>query len=282
MVDKNMALPSNDNPDRLAGPMRFMLDSNVSHALVDDDKLRLAVRRAADRGFIALLVTHIQVDENLDHPDPDQGRRLIHALIGTGARTVPTYGLALQASRPEHAMLFDEAMAGMFEAFRRGNPKHTQDGLLAATALHETAILVTAENEKHRRRLRRFFPGLEVWGVNDLQAFLDDLENQTPIGEFALAAGTLMTPAFVGPGAVEASVRINLGMPVPPQLNVSLELPRSRAGFESASTIVMQRIEPAAGGGVQFTVTVRRTSRGDEPARVFRWELAPEGVTRTS
>jgi hypothetical protein len=113
-------------------------------------------------------------------------------------RAVPTYGLVLEVSRPESATLFDEATAGMFEAFRKGNSKHTQDGLLAATALHENAILVTAENEKHCRRLRRHFQGLEVWGLEDLRAFLEDLETQTPIGEDAVAAGTLLTPSFTG------------------------------------------------------------------------------------
>lgn len=153
-----------------------MLDSNVSHALVDDDSLRVALRRAADRGSIALLVTHIQVDENLDHPDQEQGRRLIHAMMGTGVRAVPTYGLVLDVSRPESATLFDETTAAMFEAFRKGNPKHSQDGLLAATAMHENAIFVTAENEKHCRRLRRHFRGLEVWALGDLRAFLEDLD----------------------------------------------------------------------------------------------------------
>ena len=167
---------------------RFMLDSNVSHALVDDDSLKVALRRAADRGSIGLLVTHIQVDENLDHPDQGQGRRLIHAMMGTGVRAVPTYGLVLDVSRPESATLFDEATAAMFEAFLQGNPKHSQDGLLAATALHENAILVTAENEKHcrrsggpdsdRRRRGRCWhaPGASVYGTrSDERVRLDQL-----------------------------------------------------------------------------------------------------------
>ena len=257
-----------------------MLDSNVSHALVDDDSLRVGLRRVADRGSIALLVTHIQVDENLNHPDKEQGRRLIHAMMGTGVRAVPTYGLVLDVSRPESATLFDEATAAMFEEFRQGNPKHSQDGLLAATALHEDAILVTAENEKHRRRLRRHFRGLEVWALADLRAFLDDLETQTPIDEDAIAAGTLLTPAFTGPGSMKGSVWINSGTVVEPYLNVSLASPMAGAGRQSTSTVLMYQIEPAPAGGMRFTVTVRRTSPGEEPPRIFRWELVRGRATQ--
>jgi hypothetical protein len=257
-----------------------MLDSNVSHALVDDDSLKVGLRRAADRGSIGLLVTHIQVDENLDHPDQEQGRRLIHAMMGTGVRAVPTYGLVLNVSRPESATLFDEATATMFEAFLQGNPKHSQDGLLAATALHENAILVTAENEKHRRRLRRHFRGLEVWALGDLRAFLEDLEARTPIGEDAIAAGALLTPAFTGPGSVKGSVWISSGGLVEPYLTVSLASPKAGAGPQNASTVLMSQIERAPGGGMRFSVTVRRTSPGEEPPRVFRWELAPGQATQ--
>ena len=276
-------MSSTDTRDRLASrALRFMLDSNVSDVLVDDDSLKVGLRRATDRGTISLLVTHIQVDENLDHPHPEQGRRLIHAMMGAGVRSVPTYGLVLDVSRPESAVLFDEATGAMFEAFRKGNPKHTEDGLLAATALHENAILVTAESEKHRRRLRRHFPGLEVWGLKDLRAFLEELETQTAIGEDTLAAGTLMTPTFAGPGSVETSVWINPGGSVEPHLKVSLPLPPLGASPQYPSTTLMQRIDPATGGGIQFTVTVRRASPGEEPPRVFRWELAPGSVTQVS
>lgn len=259
---------------------RFMLDSNVSHALVDDDSLKVALRRAADRGSIGLLVTHIQVDENLDHPDQEQGRRLIHAMMGTGVRAVPTYGLVLDVSRPESATLFDEATAAMFGAFLQGNPKHSQDGLLAATALHENAILVTAENEKHCRRLRRHFRGLEVWALGDLRAFLEDLEAQTPIGEDAVAAGTLLVPAFTGPGSMKGSVWISLGGLVEPYLKVSLPSPKASAGHENASTVLMHQTEWAPGDGMRLSVIVRRTSPGEEPPRVFRWELAPGHATQ--
>lgn len=257
-----------------------MLDSNVSHALVDDDSLRVALRRATDRGFIELLVTHIQVDENLDHPDQEQGRRLIHAMMGTGVRAVPTHGLVLDVSRLDSAILFDESTAAMFEAFRKGNPKHSQDGLLAATALHENATLVTAENEKHCRRLRRHFRGLEVCSLEDLRAFLEGLEAWTLIAGDAVAAGTLLTPAFTGPGEVTGSVWISMGGLVEPCLTVSLASPQAGAGSQNASTVLMYRIEQAPRGGTRFSVTVRRSSPGEEPPRVFRWQLAPGPPTQ--
>jgi hypothetical protein len=106
----------------------------------------------------------------------------------------------LDASRLDNARLFDDATAAMFDAFVQGNPNHAQDGLLASTALHEDAIFVTGENEQHRRRLKRHFPGLQVWTPDDLRDCVASLSAQRLTEAGSMASGTLSTAPFDGPG----------------------------------------------------------------------------------
>jgi hypothetical protein len=151
-------------------PLRLMLDSNVSHALRDDEDLWDALRVAViDRRF-EVLVTHVQVDENLNHPDPEQGRGLIHFLMSVGARSVPTHGLVLGVSRIGFARLFSDEDVALFERFRLDNPRHSRDGLIAMSAWREGAVLVTAERMRERFRI---FDGLRVWSIADLRRELN-------------------------------------------------------------------------------------------------------------
>ena len=58
-------------------------------------------------------------------------------------------------------------------AFQGGNPKHLEDALIAATAEHHGAILVTGE--KTRERYAAHFPGLTVWTIHDLRSLAKGL-----------------------------------------------------------------------------------------------------------
>ncbi len=263
--------------------LRLMLDSNISHALHRDDGLRESLTRAVDSGSVELLVTHIQVDENLDHPDPEEGRRLIHAMMGSGARAVPTYGVVLDVSRLGSARLFDEGTAAMFEAFRHGNPKHSQDGLIAATALREGAVLVTAENVKHRRRLQAHFSGLVVWSLEDLREHMNAQSEDVQADlRGMVAAGSVITQAFVGPGETESAITLNTGDMSGPHMTISFVPPPDVASDDETdpSTAYVYRVHPERAGWTRFAVTVRRHSPGQEPQHVFRWTLAQRPVAR--
>ena len=61
------------------------------------------------------------------------------------------------------------ADAGPIEAVRRGNPKHTEDALIAATALRDNLVLVTNDHLLSRRATEL---GVEVWTPERLLAFL--------------------------------------------------------------------------------------------------------------
>lgn len=249
-----------------------MLDSNLSDLLGTDDQLRSELRRAVEAGDVDALVTHIQVDENLDIPDPEAGRRLIHAMMGAGVRAVPTFGVVLDVSRLGSARLADERTSAMIEAYRQGNPKQSEDALIAATALHEDAILVTLE--KGRGRFRRAFPGLTVWSADELR---DHLSSQSDpawiLASNIVASGSIVTREFKGPGRVNASARLAMGSVEPLELVVTGGifggLERSRGGSTSF-TQSLARIDRST---VALNITVARTDPGVEPVREFRWEL---------
>jgi predicted nucleic acid-binding protein len=153
----------------------LMVDSMIFDALLAEDAMSEAIRRAVADGSIELFVTHVQVDEIMDtyQRDPERAKRLIHTLLRSGAKEVPTYGFALDRSRLGLAAIADEETCDRIEAFQAGNPDHLEDALIAATAEHRSVILVTAE--RTRERYRTHFPGLTVWSVDDLR----DLMNKT-------------------------------------------------------------------------------------------------------
>lgn len=128
----------------MSSPNRFLVDSNVLDAIIDDGALPL-VRRLHERGALELLVTHVQEDELAAVPAP---RR---ALLAAVPRTlIPTHGLILDVSRLDQARLGSEGVIEALRAARRGG---TPDALIGATAEGEGLALVT-DDRRLRTRVR--------------------------------------------------------------------------------------------------------------------------------
>jgi hypothetical protein len=254
-------------------PVTFLLDSNVSHVLVDDVPFRRALRGAVDAGDIQLLVTHVQVDENLAQSDQEAGRQRVHAMMAAGVRAVETSGFVLDVSRLDHAKLFDEATAAMYEAFVQSNRRHAEDGLLAATALREKAIFVTSE-KRARNRFMRHFAGLVLWTPEQLREYVEAeaLDRETVAGQ--VASGSLTTPAFVGPGARSTSFQLQIRGLAEPALSVSLVAAvEPLAVTDDRRTAFSYRIADDGGGSVDVAITVRRDAPGEEARHAFEWRL---------
>jgi predicted nucleic acid-binding protein len=81
---------------------------------------------------------------------------------------VPTYGIVLDHSRIGLAAFADEETNRRIMAFQRGNPSHIEDALIASTAEHLGASLVT--EERRRKAYRDHFPRLSVLSVRDLRS----------------------------------------------------------------------------------------------------------------
>jgi hypothetical protein len=91
----------------------------------------------------------------------------MHTLLQVGAREVPTYGFVLDHSRLGLASLAAEETNRRITAFQRGNRKHIEDSLIASTAEHLDASLVTGE--RRRKAYRDHFPRLSILTIDELR-----------------------------------------------------------------------------------------------------------------
>jgi predicted nucleic acid-binding protein len=132
---------------------RLLLDSMIHDFLVEAPQRMSALTKLVERGDVELVSTHIQADEIARTPDAEKRERLQRV----PTRPTPTAGIVLDVSRLDMSAFAD---AGPIEAVRRGNPKHTEDALIAATALREDLVLVTNDHVLSRRATDL---GVEVW-----------------------------------------------------------------------------------------------------------------------
>jgi predicted nucleic acid-binding protein len=146
-----------------------MLDTHVVDALLVEDAMLDALRWASDQGVLQIVVTHVQVDEILDtcKRDLDRAKLLIHTLLQVRAVEVSTYGAAWDHSRFGLSTWTDGETADALRALTGGNPAHTEDALIAATADHLGIPLVT--DERRRTRFTRAFPSLRLLSGEDLR-----------------------------------------------------------------------------------------------------------------
>jgi hypothetical protein len=117
---------------------RFMLDSMIHDKLVDEPGALELVRGAVADGSIVLLSTHIQGDQLARTPDAERASRLAAVPV----ESVASYGFVLDVSRFDMARF---AEPGTVDRLRGDNLAHTEDALIAETALYEDATLVTED-----------------------------------------------------------------------------------------------------------------------------------------
>lgn len=143
-----------------------MLDSHIFDELLKNGSMLDRLRSAAESGAVRVYVTHIQVDEILDTPDPEKRKLLIHTLMQSGAQEVSTHGFIPGASRVGLARLTSAESEARIMAYQAGNPAHLQDALIAETAHEYRLPLVT--HERRRSKYTRAFPGILLWTLADL------------------------------------------------------------------------------------------------------------------
>jgi predicted nucleic acid-binding protein len=141
---------------------RYLIDSNIHDKLVDTPGALELADQLVRRGTVSLLGTHIQADEVAAIPDPERARLLASVPV----EAVPTFGAVYGLSRFGMARFGDSEQ---IESLRRGNPDHTKDALIAATAKYEDATLVT-EDATLAKRARS--EGIAVIAWNDFYARL--------------------------------------------------------------------------------------------------------------
>jgi rRNA-processing protein FCF1 len=143
---------------------QFLIDSHIHDRIIDVPSALDLVTKLVRNGTIRLLTTHVQADELAR--TPDEQRRA--ALMAVPAERVLAYGFVLDTSRLDEARLGE---SGPIESLRRGNPVHTEDALIGASAQYENATLVT---EDRTLRFRAGEQGIPVLSWLDFHALMVD------------------------------------------------------------------------------------------------------------
>jgi predicted nucleic acid-binding protein len=141
-------------------PILLMLDSNAFDHVIADRARILALRSAADAGRVEVVVTHIQEDELADAP---LDKRDLYAQVPR--RQVNTSAFIVGLSRLGMAELGSRQI---YDAVRTPQ-KHFEDGLIADTAKHLGAILVTGDDRLFKRAQAE---DVVVWDFGRLDAEL--------------------------------------------------------------------------------------------------------------
>jgi rRNA-processing protein FCF1 len=115
---------------------QFLIDSDIHDRIIDVPGALDLVTKLVRNGTVRLLTTHVQADELAR--TPDEQRRA--ALMAVPTERVLADGFVLGVSRLGEARLGE---SGPIESLRRGNPVHTADALIGASAQYENATLVT-------------------------------------------------------------------------------------------------------------------------------------------
>lgn len=128
-----------------------MLDSNVFDELLADADAFAAVADALDAGYLRVLVTHVQRDQLAATPDDDKRRRLLTVAALVDPMDVYTAGFIVDVSTVDEGAL--DMNSDLIEAIRPppSNERHDRDALIAVTAHHYRAILVTGDGRLVRR-----------------------------------------------------------------------------------------------------------------------------------
>lgn len=150
----------------------LMLDSNVFDEVVDG-RLDLSAFRQGP----TIYITHVQRDELSRCPDPERRGLLDRAFSDISPKALQTASFVLGASRLGEARLGD---AGHFHRLRGTSARHTEDALIAETAIKERVVLVTRD---HRLQARARGVGGDAISPDDLVRGRLRLTKQTEIGE---------------------------------------------------------------------------------------------------
>jgi hypothetical protein len=148
----------------------FVLDSNVYDQLVATPQRQRLFIDACESGLTEFLMTHIQRDELMNHPNETTR----NAIFGIPFVVAMTSGVVLGTSKFGFAR-FGEP--GRVHAIRSPSGNHTHDALIATTAEAEGAVLVT-EERRLRNQARR--QNIEVWTAAELIEYVENLAEGGP------------------------------------------------------------------------------------------------------
>lgn len=118
----------------------FMFDTHIFDKILDG-QIDLSQPGVGHRLFI----THVQRDEIERCKDQRRREELLRIFESVPQIVVPTESGVFGVSRFGGAKFSDDS--SILEAIRKGNPKHTEDALIAETCIKQNLVLVTEEKD---------------------------------------------------------------------------------------------------------------------------------------
>jgi hypothetical protein len=120
---------------------------------------------------LRILTTHVQRDELA--AIPDVGKR--QAVLCVPGQVVPTPGAVVGLSRIGQSRLGEGSADNLdIPAIQKGNPKHSEDALIAVTAATEGCILVTEDAALAKKVLAKASK-TQVWDFQMFAAHVAEL-----------------------------------------------------------------------------------------------------------
>ncbi len=149
-------------------PERVICDSNIHDAVAADGHLKSLIDQCRDCGLIILKTTHVQDTELSKIPDEND----IGQKGAINAERIGTAVFVLGYSR-----LGEDRLGGInaaFAALQKGNPKHTEDAMIGATAFSDADILVTNDSN-FRKKFEKLKANTTVMSSAEFGSWLTDL-----------------------------------------------------------------------------------------------------------
>jgi predicted nucleic acid-binding protein len=144
-----------------------MIDTNIFDLVVANDGVAAKLREVIQNGKVKILSTHIQEDELAEITNLEKRKKI--ALVPR--EVIPTHGFVVDVSRIGMARIGSEATNKSVERIEQGNPRHTHDALIAATADQDTDVLVT-EDTTLTSRVKNQGLNVEVWNYQRFSQFI--------------------------------------------------------------------------------------------------------------
>jgi predicted nucleic acid-binding protein len=157
-------------------PLQILADTNIYDAVAADPKLKQLIEQCMAAGLIGFKITHIQFGQLEKIPaNRDIGQSAAINAERTGVSVFLT-----DYSRAGEDRLASAETSAAFAAIQKGNPKHTEDAMIGATAIAEANILVTNDTT-FRKRFEAIGSLVKVMSSAEFKAYLTGaLQTSTP------------------------------------------------------------------------------------------------------
>jgi len=155
-------------------PLRIMLDSMIYDEIVAKEGFSRLLEDVVKCGHVVILNTHIQ-DDQLSEIRKECKREAVAKVPG---HKIPTSAAIWGVSKWDEACWGDGAGDIKISDVQRGNPKHSEDALIAVTAASHADVLVTHDT-RFSSRVGATNSKLKVWNFQEFCSFINSLPQVT-------------------------------------------------------------------------------------------------------